>query len=59
MKTHESMPAGSNKEGIGEGAEEVARFWGKSIDLDVLEDFKSSWHFLFLPISPFGTCRGR
>jgi hypothetical protein len=42
MKTHESVSARSNKEGIGGGAEEVARSWGKYIDIDVPEDFKSS-----------------
>jgi hypothetical protein len=52
MKTHESVPARSNMDGIGGGADKVARSWGISIDFDVLEDFKSSWHLLFLPSTP-------
>jgi hypothetical protein len=52
MKTHESVPAKSNMEGISGGADEVARSWCTSIDFDVPEDLKSSWRFLFLPSSP-------
>jgi hypothetical protein len=52
MKTHESVPVRSNKEGINGGADEVARSWGTSFDFDVPEDFKSSWRFLFLPSTP-------
>jgi hypothetical protein len=42
MKTYESVPTSSNKEGICAGAKEVASSGGTSCDFDVPEDFKSS-----------------